>query len=283
LFASLCLSIRILWELHGRPSTLLHLLGFVFAPVLACIQAGQISIFFLLGVLLFLYFRDRFPMIAGAALLPCALKPHLFVPFGVVLVLWILRTKRYRILVGTLSALMLSCVVPFYLDRDLWSQYTQMMRTAGIMNHFAPTLGFLLRLWIYPRATWLQFVPEAAACVWAAWYFWVRRNRWDWMDQGLLLLLVSLLCRPYGWFFDESVLLPAVLTGMFRGRETGRSFIPLALAAGVALLELCLSIKVTSPFYMWTTPAWLACYLYATVKTQTAAVGNASPAATEQR
>ena len=42
----------------------------------------------------------------------------------------------------------------------------------------------------------------------------------------MLLLLVSVMCRPYGWFFDETVLLPAVMTGVFRAKESGRSLIP---------------------------------------------------------
>jgi hypothetical protein len=34
--------------------------------------------------------------------------------------------------------------------------------------------------------------------------------------------------------------------------------------AGVALIEVLASVQITSPYYLWTTPAWLAWYLYAT-------------------
>ena len=50
-----------------------------------CLQAGQISIVFLFGVVLFLLFYESRPWLAGAALVPCALKPHLFLPFAIVL------------------------------------------------------------------------------------------------------------------------------------------------------------------------------------------------------
>lgn len=265
--ASLAASLRVLWQLHGSPNTLLHLTGLLFAPVLACIQAGQISIFFLLGVCLFLLWSERHAALAGAALLPLILKPHLFLPFGVALLLWIVSRKKYGVVAGFLAAVALSSAVPFYLDRDLWMQYTQMIQNAGIMVHFVPSFGYLLRVWIDPRAGWLQFLPEAAGCIWGAWYFWTRRARWEWMDQGLLLLLVSLLCRPYGWFFDEAVLLPAVLTGVLLSKKSGRTLAPIAIAAAAALVELCFSVKVTSGYYLWTAPAWLACYLYATAKT----------------
>jgi hypothetical protein len=39
---------------------------------------------------------------------------------------------------------------------------------------------------------------------------------------------------------------------------------PRALIAGVALIEEVASVPVISPYYLWTTPAWLAWYLYAT-------------------
>ena len=142
------------------------------------------------------------------------------------------------------------------------------------MDQFVPTLSVVLRFFVDRNAGWLQFLPAAATCVWAAWYFWTRRNRWNWMDQGLLLLLVSAVCTPYAWFTDESVLLPAVLSGLFRAKESRRSLLPLVLIAGVALFEVIQEVQITSPYYLWTTPAWLAWYLYATRRT----VSPAKPA-----
>jgi hypothetical protein len=36
------------------------------------------------------------------------------------------------------------------------------------------------------------------------------------------------------------------------------------LISVVALIEVLESVQLTSPFYLWTTPAWLAWYLVAT-------------------
>jgi hypothetical protein len=60
------------------------------------------------------------------------------------------------------------------------------------------------------------------------------------------------------------MLLPAVLTGAFRAQQAGRSLLPVALVGSVALIEFINSALVTSAAYMWTAPAWLACYLLAT-------------------
>ncbi|MGA2351830.1 MAG: glycosyltransferase family 87 protein [Terracidiphilus sp.] len=263
LLASLVASIRMLWQMHGRPQNSLHLLGYCFAPIMECMMAGQIGIFLLLGVVLFLYFRSSQPFLAGSALLLCAAKPHLFLPFGIVLLLWIVFEKQYRILAGFCVAVFASLTLAFCIDMHAWSQYSQMMRTGGALDERVPVLSVYFRLLVDRNAEWVQFVPLSAACVWALWYYWTRRSHWSWTDQGLLLLLVSALCRPFGWFTDEAILLPAVLAGIYRADERGRSLLPFGFIAGVAMFGVCANILITSPYYLWTTPAWLAWYLYA--------------------
>jgi len=75
---------------------------------------------------------------------------------------------------------------------------------------------------------------------------------------------VSAACAPYAWFSDEAVLLPAVLAGVYRTVDSGRSLVPIGLIAGVALIEVYAIGHMASAFYLWTVPAWLAWYLYAT-------------------
>jgi len=263
LLASLAISIWILWILNGRPSSRLHLLGYLFAPVLACQMAGQLGTFLLLAIVLFLYFHQSQPYLAGAALLPCALKPHLFLPFAIVLLLWAIDGKAYRILAGFAATLLASCALTLCFDIHVWSQYFQMMSSTGVLDAFVPTLSAIFRLLVDRNAVWLQFLPEACGCIWAIWYFWSRRSCWSWTDQGLLLLLVSAACTPYAWFSDEAMLLPAVLAALYRVVDSGRSLLPIGLIGGVALIEVLAVVKMTSPFYLWTVPAWLAWYLYA--------------------
>jgi hypothetical protein len=262
--ASASLSIWILWKLQGSPATRLHLLGYAFAPILACMMAGQLGIFFLLAITMFLYLHRSRPFLAGAALLPCAMKPHLFVPFGLVLLLWMVIRRQFGILIGFAVACAASCALTFYIDPQIWSQYTRMMRSTAMFDVFIPTLSTELRFLIDRHAVLLQFVPEALACVWAIGYFWARRTVWDWLNHGLLVLLVSVVCAPYAWFTDEAVLLPAILAGLYTATQLRRSLIPLALIAAIALIEVLRAVPLTSPFYLWTPIAWLAWYLYAT-------------------
>jgi hypothetical protein len=250
--------------MYGRPDNRLHLLGYCFAPVMECLMAGQLGIFLLLGMTLFLRFHKSYPFLAGAALLLCTIKPHLFLPFGIVLLLWIVGRRAYRILAGIFTSLLASCVLAFCFDPHAWSQYSQMIRTSGIMGEIVPTLSECLRLLLHRDAVWLQFLPQAVSCGWALWYFWTRRSRWNWMDQGLLLLTVSVLCAPYALLTDEAVLLPVVLAGVYRAYGSGRSLLPFGLVAGAAMIEVFAEIPISSLFYVWTALAWLAWYLYAT-------------------
>lgn len=270
LLGALLLASFLIWRLHGKQDSLIHLLGFAFAPVLACLMAGQFGIFLMLGVLLFLSLYRNWPLPAGASLLLCALKPHFFVPFGVALVLWSIGNRRgYRIAAGFCAALAASCVFAVMVDPQAFAQYSQFASGGAALNDVVPTFGAQSRLLIDPRAVWIQFVPEALACLWTAWYFFTRRARWDWMDHGMVLLLVGAICTPYGFFTDEALLLPAVLAGLYRqldssGAVSPRRVWPLLVFAAVALAELMMNVTIVSPGYLWTTPAWLAWYLYAT-------------------
>jgi len=122
----------------------------------------------------------------------------------------------------------------------------------------------VLRFLIDRDAVGLQYIPAVVGCVWAVWYFWTRRNRWDWMDQGLFLLFISDVCAPYGFFTDECILLPFILAGLYRARNLDRAFILLMVINGAALIEVLTKVNIISPYYLWTTPAWLGWYLYAT-------------------
>jgi hypothetical protein len=273
------ISTWMLWMIYGRRETRLHLIAFVFPPTLSCLMAGQLGIFFLLGVVLFLYLHKSRPWLAGAALLPCALKPHLFLPCIVVLLLWSARRREWRVPGGFLMALAASCALTLTADRNIWSQYRQLMHSAHIMDVFLPTVGVALRFAIDRRDQWIEFVPAALGCAWSAWFYWTRRGRWEWTDQGMLVLLVSVVCSPYSWFSDQALLFPAVLAGMFAAGKNVTDWVLLGVIAAGCLPGVIFAIQLPSPFYLWTAPAWLLWYLVATRNKRGAGVVNSAMAA----
>lgn len=266
LLGCLSVSVAVLWLLHGRPQSRWHVVAIGFPPALWCLISGQLGIFFLLDIVLFLYFVRSRPWLAGASLALGALKPHLFLPFGVALLLWSLARREFRVLGGFAAAVAVGCGSTLVLDPRVWTQYAQMMHGNRIVDQFIPTVSMVLRFGIHPAARWIELVPEAAAYVWAAWYFFTRREQWDWNREGLLVLLVSVACTPYSWYCDQTMLFPAVLVGLYRA-ERSRAALGLFVAiAGAGMVGFVAQIPMTSSYYAWTAPAWVGWYLYATRK-----------------
>jgi hypothetical protein len=264
LLACLVGSVLIVWTMHGRPKNQLHLLGYSFAPALSCLLSGQVTIFLLLGLVLFLRLHRSRPFLAGVSLWLCMLKPHLFLPFGVVLVVWVIATRSYKVLVGTVVALGVSTAVSFVLDPLVWVHYGQMLRAARINRLAIPCLSIMLRQKLSPNAIWLQYLPAALGCVWALAYFRRHRDDWDWMEHGSLLMLVSILVAPYTWFMDQVILIPALLHAAYVTRS--RSLVAiLALASAVIEVEILRGLPLLqSALFLWTAPAWLVWYIFAT-------------------
>ena len=275
------LSMWVLWTMHGRPDSRLHVFVFGFPPILACLMAGQLGIFFLLGVALFLWLHKARPWLAGAALLSCALKPHLFLPCVVVLLLWSVRRRSFAVIGGFILALAVSSGLTLALDGQAWQQYFDMMRSTRVLDVFIPTLAVALRFAIDRGAHWIEFVPETLACVWAVWYYAARRDRWEWGREGLLVLLVSAVCTPYSFFSDQAVLFPAILAGMYAAGKNVIAWVLLALIVAGSMVGVVAAIQLPSPFYLWTAPAWLAWYLYG-APGRAHSLGGGSPLHTRQ-
>ena len=280
MIAALMRSARILWIIHGRPPDRLHLLSYCFPPAFACLLTGQIGIFLLLGIALFLHLHSSKPLLAGAALLLCSLKPHLFLPVVLVLLAWIVTRKAYRVLVGILIALLASVTFAIFLDPAAWSHYIHMVRTANIQVEYIPTVSLMLRLAVHPAYVWLQLCPTLVAGVWALWYFWTRRDQWKWIEHGSLLLIVSVLTAPYAWFTDQVILVPALLHAIYLSRSRSVLAILAMVAGAVAILVSRGVSLMHSSLPVWTSVAWLAVYLYAS-KLKAAEHLSASPPANE--
>jgi hypothetical protein len=262
LIASLIASIRLLWIVLGRPVSQLGLFCFCLTPVLACIATGQLGIFLLLGISLFLYLYTRHSFLAGTSLLVCAFKPHLFLCFGIALIFWAIDRKQYRVMGGMTAAILAACGIALCFNIHAFSQYATMMAIAHPTEiPYVPTLSRLFRLALHPSSVWLQFVPVVAGCCWTAWYYMSSRDRWNWTHEGIMVLVVSVGCAPYAWLTDVSVLVAAILAGLYRAQQSGRSLLPFAVINFALLAELT-RFWITTPYLVWSVPAWLAWYMY---------------------
>jgi hypothetical protein len=265
LFLSFIASVRMVWVLHGAPANHLYLLGYAFGPALVCLAIGQVSILVLLGLVLFLRLHRSSPFLAGASLWLCLLKPHLFLPFGVALLVWIVASGAYRLVLGTASALAVSAVAGSILDPSAWTQYGRMMHSTRLDTLPVPCVPVALSRAINPDTAWLQYLPAALGCIWALDYFRRHRNHWDWLEHGSPLVLVSVLVAPYSWLTDQAILLPALLHGVYVTRSRILVSILALASASIGIAPLRTVDVLHSASYLWTAPAWLAWYLCATL------------------
>lgn len=262
IIASVVVSVRLIWILYGRRPDRLHLIGYTFAPILMCIPTGQSSAFVLSGFVLFLHLHERRPFLAGVALALCAVKPHLFIPLGLVLVLWGGAHRAYKLALGLAATIMASVAVVLSFDPLVFAHYGSMMRGQGLDTGFVPTVSVFLRAATSPASVWIQYLPTLFACVWAAWYFRRHKHEWNWRIHGSLLILVSVWVAPYSWFTDEAAVLPAIMHGVYTRAERGQSLLAFGILNGLAVIEVALDVTMPSGGYAWTATAWLLWYLW---------------------
>lgn len=263
LLVCLAISVRTIRSLYQIPTGPLNALAYGFAPILTCLAVGQISILLLFGLVFFLRWHRSRPLLAGTALWLCLLKPHLFVPLGVVLLIWTVRTRSYRILAGAGIALGISSGIATLLDSHVWVQYLSMMKTQRFDRIALPCVSVALRQIVYPHTTLVQLVPAGLGCAWAVWYFLKRHGEWDWVEHSSILMFVSVLVAPYSWFMDQAILIPALLAGL--NATPSRTLIAAfaLMNAGIEIAAIR-GVILVSPFYLWTMPAWLLWFLIAT-------------------
>lgn len=259
--ASLVLSVRLLWIMNGRRDDRLHLLAYVFAPVLASVVLGQIVPVALLGVLLFIRWHDSRPLLAGVAVALLELKPHLFFPFAAVLLVWAIEERRIGIMAGAALGCVATFAVPFCFDHRLLAEYWPVMRSASAMSHAMPNLSSTVHA-LFPKFAFVQYLPAALGCVAAVVWYLRRRGNWRWSEEGLLLLAVSVLVAPYSWFEDEVLMLPAVLRSLYLRTDAGRSIALFGLLDAAALALVFCNVHLDTGAYIWTGVAWIVWIVY---------------------
>jgi hypothetical protein len=262
LVGGIVVSVRLFWSRLGRPPDV-HLFAYMFAPAVSAMIFGQTSPLILAGLAVFLHFHRTRSWVAGAALTLAFIKPHLLLPFALVLLLWALSSRNYKVIGGAALSLACAIAIPMSLDHSLWRDYLPVLRGARAESQLMPTASAMLRV-LAGHHNWVQFLPAFLGSVWAAWYFLRHREDWDWHGHGPLVLLVSLLVAPYSWFPDELIALPAIMLALDTCAKTRYLMSFLAMNT-VLLLMLFSNVEIGHPlFFFWTPLVWLIWYWLAT-------------------
>jgi hypothetical protein len=271
---ALIVSMRLSWRIYGRndvPQNLFWIVGYLFAPVPACLVAAQMGLVLLLGLVLFLLLERDHPFLAGAALVLPFAKPHLLALFWLALFLWVLTRRKPAIAAGFATGFAMAAAIPLLLDPVIFQHYREMLPRAAVGHMFIPALSGVLRALFFRHHFWVQFAPLGLGVIWCLWFFAKHRADWNWRKHGLPLLVVSVLTTPYAWLTDEVILLPAILQAavwLYESRE--RATVMSRLLIGIfALLNIfllmILSFKIpfATGIYFWSSLVWLGWFFYA--------------------
>jgi hypothetical protein len=209
----LVIAVRTLWSLYGgRASESWIAIGAaaLFFPVWHCLAVAQIGPLLLLGIAGFLCLEERGHLFwAGSALALVTLKPHLFYLFWLALLLWSLQRRELRVVAGAAVTIGCTLGLAVLIDHSAVREYVILARSNYVWE-FTSGAGGALRLLLGTKSHALQFAPMLPGIVAFACYWHKKRRNWNWREQVPLLLTLSALTAPYGWPFDEVVLLVPV-------------------------------------------------------------------------
>jgi hypothetical protein len=262
-------SASLIWSIYRGPSQLVWMswiISFTFLPVLDVLKKGQIGIFLMVGAVGYLYYssKRRQDLIAGAFLALLSIKPHVLYLFGVAAVLWAIDRGRWNVLLGSVITIAGAAFFTWAINPNVIDQYYFAVRNYPPTDWATPTVGGILRLLIGSENIWLQFLPSILGLLWFTIVFWPRhRKTWDWLDQGPLLVLLSLTTTSYGWSFDQPPALLAILQVTLLIVLHARLDAPVRwiIASYVFILVLNLLTRGNDFFLFWFAPAMIVWYL----------------------
>jgi hypothetical protein len=247
------------------------LLSLTFSPAFYALALGQLSPFTFAGMVFFLQAQllpknNRWKywlMGAGAALM--AMKPQGFYLFWVVLLLWSIGKKEWRVIfsaVLTLGAATL--LVSMFVPNILFSFITTSLKNQPIL-YCTPTLGYWLREIFDAEQFALQYVAPLLGIAWLVIYWKRKHGAWDWLQQMPVLAFVSLITSPYAWTHDQVILLLPLLEIVILALNRPKRKLIMPILLGWLLLNaatIILHFWYPDCWFIWQAPFWLVIYLW---------------------
>jgi hypothetical protein len=218
----------------------------LFRPTILTLTQGQVSGLFLFGLAWIAFFWQKGKWFWGGLLLGLlALKPNLGVLVIGLLLIWLLRQKRWTAFLGMLVSGIFILIAGLVANPEWISQYwhigsTKLSNTFGgsptvwglgaLISHYQPTgtllIGGLAALFILAGFLWMIFLSRTV----------LRPVR-----VLALAVTITLLIAPYTWTYDQLLLILPITTLTIAMDQMGVRFpLTAVLFLGLDLLALVL-------------------------------------------
>lgn len=209
-------SVVLLWQLYAQKAKtqlwvwLGILLAFFFIPTLTTLFIGQISTLVLFGLVGFWYcWRRGWAVPAGIFLALTTIKPHLVYLALSILLLELWWQRQWRVLAAFGLTLVLGTAVVFALRPTFMGEYLATFLWGNLSERTVPTLGFALSQ-LTGRSQFRFMGLLILPIVLLVWGSGRRRAATNWAIWLPSLVILSVITAPFGWSFDQVVLLVAV-------------------------------------------------------------------------
>lgn len=183
------------------------ILTFFYIPTLTTLLVGQITGIVLFGLAGFLFFNQKHKLFAsGAFLALTTVKPQLVFVTLPILLLELIRQRRWRAIAGFLVPILIGTALVFLFRPTFVPEYIESMSGSALTRRIVPTLPFVLS-----EATGMslvQFIGAPVVLVVIGWWYYRQRNNpIEMQDLLIVTLLLSMLFTPFAWSFDALVLI----------------------------------------------------------------------------
>jgi hypothetical protein len=239
------------------------LCAILFIPAAIALHLGQMSILVLAGVIGFLFANEhKHGFIAGCCTLLATTKPHVIALFWLILLLWVLKKRRWDVLSGAVVSFAFALAASLIFYPSAYQFYLEALRSeVGPSIWQTPTWGVILRDLFPHWGGWLYYLPAAIGIIagvalWARWH-----ANFVWEERLPSILLVSTITAAYAWTFDWVVLLPVLIPIVIRCLKTQFCQLIFAALVSVQLILIVQSIMQVSNLYsIWLPPALATLY-----------------------
>jgi hypothetical protein len=182
--------------------------GFLYVETISYLAIGQITSIVLLGIVLFIWFLDRdLDILAGVALLLTTIKPHISYFFLILVFIWIIQNRRWKVVIGFISVALISSVI-FWVIIPRWlTDYISLLNNLPFNLLYTSTFSSLISDKF--NISIFKYLPVLLIFLIKPLKQIIRRE--GWLTATNLALLVSIPLSPYGFNFDHVVLLPSLV------------------------------------------------------------------------
>ena len=176
-----------------------------FQSIMTMFFWGQITFIPLFGLSLFYYgIKRNAHLLAGIALSFTLIKPHLLYLFYLSLFIALPYRTYKKFWLGLIGGFLLLALAPLAIYSHVWLDWFNKI-DAPPLYWQTPTIGSFLQGYIGVDVHWVRYLPSFIVLA----IFLSTYTRPFWKDS-LALIPLSLVTSPYGWLYDQALLLPTI-------------------------------------------------------------------------